>query len=100
MAASRADFISGEDLEAILPLIETDSFDKLRESRSMVAETSFEMQVEEPVVHLHTESSKTSKTLRGLQRHFSSKHNKKYLHTFDHKVICSLKQLIQLSVLL
>ena len=37
------------------------------------------MQTEESEAHSCTECSRTFKTLRELQRHFSSKHNKKYL---------------------
>lgn len=42
--ASSADFLFGEDLEAILSLTESDSFDESLESASMVTETSSELQ--------------------------------------------------------
>lgn len=46
--AYSADFLFGEDLEAILSLTESDSFDESLESASMVTETSSELQIEEP----------------------------------------------------
>lgn len=46
--ASSADFLFGEDLEAILSLTESDSFDESLESASMVTERSSELQIEEP----------------------------------------------------
>ena len=48
IVASSADFLFGEDLEAILSLTESDSFDESLESASMVTERSSELQIEEP----------------------------------------------------
>ena len=48
---------------------------QLAESASMVTETSSEIQTEEPEPHSCTKFSKTFIASRGLQRHFSSKHN-------------------------
>ena len=80
MAGSTTEFPFNENLDATLSLIESVSFDKLPESASIVTETSFEMQNEEPEAHLCTRCFKTFKTARGLQCYFSSKHNKKDLH--------------------
>ena len=48
-----ADFLFDEDLEAILCLVESDTFDESLESASMVTETSSKIQTEEPEAHFH-----------------------------------------------
>ena len=90
MTGSSADFQFDAHLEVILSLVESDSFDE-----------STKMKTEEPETHSCTECSKMFNTSRGMQRHFSSKHNKKGIQVFDNEVILhpkkKLEGLIQLS---
>lgn len=48
MAGSSTDFLSGEDLKAILSEIKSDFFDESTESALMATETFSEMETEEP----------------------------------------------------
>ena len=73
---TQSDGLFGEDIETILSLIESDSFDEAPGNASMVTETSSQMHTEESEAHSCTERSKTFNTSRELQRHFSSKYNK------------------------
>ena len=61
MTGSSTDFLFSEDLETILSLIVSDSFDESPESASMVTETSSEMPTEEFGAHLLWNAPKHSR---------------------------------------
>ena len=59
MAGCSRGFLFGENLEASLSLLESDSFDESPESASVVTEKSCEMQTVEHEAHSCIEFSKT-----------------------------------------
>ena len=86
MAGSSTNLLFGEGLETISSLTESGSVNESPDFASSFTETFSELQTEQPEAQSCTECSKTFKTSRWLQRHFS-KHNKNNFHTLDYEII-------------